>query len=1295
MDTPGHSLFGGTSLHLQGIGTLNFEDEEQDEEEEENRRKEEIQNMIVNAFDDLEEEESLADQSSHCPLGPDQVHQVAQHLGMEESERSVEMSHVQSGDGHRQRNYSNSQSSITEHYGHEGGADLFPKHRGTDLHSSCSSSQGSVNPWSDDSHEDVLQRHGPFVTEISEGGHHYSGQENLMRNPQQDNFDNRSIYNDEGMSLYVAGESYHADNYKPGFVDDEGSKETLSNQYKEGDIAYDQLKLLYEARGREIDRQMSEISKLKFESSREIRVLQHQLNLLKSEAESKEASVKQLQILLSEKDERVKKMVIDIKESHDKLKAAQDENNKIQFELESAESTISSLECQISELKAADSLARNQQLHENFVRKLQHNNQEEQYLMVTKLQESQKEAETFKQEIKRLRDELKNLRGTYDDALVQKTETVTKLTLTIETVRKQYEELLQAHDGQHILELQLKIRSLESSKQEFETKVRALESEVAKAREDLDGYDIAMKLGLMNDMVPYEDSMVQMGVKKTLNYNDTVTEVRQKKDTQNKLTESQERIKLREELKNSLLINKAKRDEIKVLREETREKQVIIKKAQSDLKEAQIEIKKLCGNLMKLQLEQAECQLRDDDGTKMSVVQAENISLRQELAPLYSSIRQLKLSFKKFNDLIQNWKNDLPNLNSEDNLAAIIERYDKWLQHVESYRNFVSEVEKFSESISQIREENHKLHEGQVLWEKRFHDIQIRLKVSEKMIIDAATDQGRPNEFNQACNILQQLLGNISRLVMVVKEENADVFNEKLNLQDQLTARHLEMEKLRKDIKDLQDDKEDLQLKMLAMSKKNEEEKEAALESCKNTYLEFHKEAVRELEQKIKTDYENIAQNLKGEINRLADQLSRTKELYIRICEEKDEIEDKLKQLEETAELEKSQSQKERQGSSTPTPHSSVGVNSEKTDIMQHVTKYENKIKDLELQIETLKENYKVEKKEILMEKEKLQIKYQQQCEEMETVREASLKALAELQVKCATLEECNVMLNDECRKLEENLLKMKEGNKKPEDVDLNEHGHWQFVLERHQKRVDEEKQELKMYYENLIKELENKYTTPEISKLLKNKMTKQEDDIQLLKNKVKQQEKDIKEITNECGRIKETAEVREHDREQEVRKFTDIVQNLEGQVKEKQDESNNARAAFQKYIQELNEHQALLNQKLKKAEESSAQLQETLAKYNKLKVSYMKFQNEYKIQISYYKEESNRMVSEFATKKEILLDRLRKCIEEVKQMCTSCIDNIISSLKGLDSMQQNMHQAVLELEELSKDIKNLTLTIT
>lgn len=1072
----------------------------------------------------------------------------------------------------------------------------------------------------------------------------------------------------------------------------------LNDQYKEAETSYAQLKLLYEARGRELDRQMSDSAKLQFESSRDIRALQHQLNLMGSENEGKSASIKQLQILLSEKDERVKTLVADMKELQSKFSAQQEENKKLHLELETAESTISSLECQVSELKAVDSLSKNQKLQEEFIQKLQQGNQEDKDMLLSKLQESQKEAQASQHEIKRLREELRNIRSMYDGAVMQKTETVAKLNLTIETLRKQYEELLKAHDSQEILKLELKVKSLEVSNQNLEERASMLDIELKKAKEDLQSYDMAMKLGVMKEVIPEEDSMVVLGIKKTLNYNDTAVKDRHEKGA---LPDGNEGLKMSEELKKSLMINKAKREEIAILREDVQEKQARIRKAASDLRDAHAEIKQLKEQILRLEMEQDERDVKDksnenglrgggttDSATKTEEIQAENSSLHQEVAHLVACVREAKQFFNTQSEAVTAMKNSLTDSLPQEQLMIIIPKMDEFLRFAETGRKLTAEVECLHDMVTDLRKENVMLHQAQILWEKRLGDLEVKLKVSEKMIRRVVTDPERANEITPSLTTLQKLLSDLREIMTAVMSEVQEAHQEKLIIQSKLSACQMDIEKAKDKIANLEQEKEKLETQTADLERKKTVEKNAQLESYQRTYLKFHEEAMHELEANVKVEYERIVMELKEKILEMGRELKEAKDCYIQVCQEKTQLEERLEHLENK--LVSQESQRIQQGTRTTLSTPDSGISSEtvahKPQEAQEVV-LQKEIETLKEELISVKEQYKEQSKNLEQQKEQFTLTCRKHLEEGDsrTCQRGNLCA-RDVQM-CSELEKVNQELRDQCQDQKEEILRLKETLS--EETVSEDKLAWKVILERQQKRMNEEKEELRAYFRNVIEELQNKYTQVGNSELLENKMKEQMSGMKIMTSKIKELENTVETTSRELKKAEDSLRAQEEEREKEVQELTDMIQNREDELKEKQEMVDAIRLGFMNYTKKVDSEHKGLTEKVQKTE---VELQEKERKYIHLKLKFRKF-NDVRNQNRYYKDELNKLSEEFAAAKAAIIDRMKDCLEEMKGMFVKRLEIVKESLRRVDESRQTF-EALQELDELTSNIKNFKLIV-
>ncbi|XP_050722604.1 myosin heavy chain, skeletal muscle-like [Eriocheir sinensis] len=1294
MDNPGHSIFAGGSLHLDGI-TANNEEEDlqrEEEEEEENRRREqEIQDLLVNVFDDLEDEESYSHHSGHPYTVPGGGGEGDEGGG---SGLGGALPEAYPTPTHHQVSHSSYQDNQSDIYGHQdayhqdGQFGGFPEDRQSLEDVSHRSSSSSVAPWSEDSRGTSptmfhpLQGHDTAGNDLDDG--------TMVGDPYERDY--RPMEDPECRGSHV--EAYSSDHFHPQHLARQDNQDMLdlNDQYKEAETSYTQLKLLYEVRGRELDRQMSDFAKLQFESSRDIRALQHQLNLMRSENEGKSASIKQLQILLSEKDERVKALVTDMKDIQSKLLAQQDENKKLHLELETAESTISSLECQVSELKAMDSLSRNQKLQEEFIQKLQQGNQENKDMLLSKLHESQKEAQVSQQEVKRLREELRNVRNMYDGAVVQKTETVAKLNLTVETLRKQYEQLLQAHDSQEILKLELKVKSLEASNRNWEEHASMLEIELKKTKEDLKSYDMAMKLGVMKEVIPEDDSMVVLGIKKTLNYNDTVA-----KDTlegggnkcNKKLPDGDEGLKISEELKKSLMINKAKREEIAMLREDMQEKQARIRKAASDLRDAHVEIKQLKERILKLEMEKDEREVREGSnenglrrrgGTSSSVnreeeIQVENSSLRQEVAHLMACVREANQHYNNLRDAVTAFKNTLHDSPSKEQLVPVITKVDEFLSLAENGRKLSGEVEYLHEMLTDMRKENATLHQAQTLWERRLGGLEVSLKVSEKMIRRVVTDPEKASEITPSLTTLQKLLTDLGEMVTVVKSEVQEAHQDKLRLQSKLSTCQMEVEKAKDRVAKLEQEKGNLEAQAADLERNKQMEKNAELESYQRTYLKFHEEAMHELEANVKVEYERIVTDLKEKIVELGRELKEAKECYIQVCQEKNQLEERLEHLENRPVPEESQRTQQGTRTTLSTPDSGISGEAVVHKPQQAQETMQNKeIETLKEELVFVKARYMEQSKNMEKQREQFALICGQHSEEVDNrARQRSSHGTREMQETCSKLEKLNQELRDKCQDQEAEIVRLKEALS--EEAMSEDKGAWKAILERQQKRMNEEKEELRTYFRNTIEELQNKYTQVGTSQLLEDKVMEQVTAMKTKNDKITELKNVNATISRELEKAKASLQVQEEEREKEVEKLTDMIQKREDELREKQEQTDVIRHGFQSYM-----------------EKAKAELEGKERKNIHLKLKLKKY-NEMRNQIKFYKDELEKVWEEFADTKAAITERMQSCLEEVKGMFVEQVESVKESLSGIEGSKQ-VAETLQELDELAANVKNIKLII-
>ncbi|XP_068211506.1 centrosomal protein of 152 kDa-like [Palaemon carinicauda] len=1269
MDNHGHSLFVGGSIHMDSIRPPDPDDDEEDEEEK-RQREAEIQGMLANAFDDLEEDDSFANMHSRYSAVSNQSHGYEDaHPDTPRPVQSLQYADDCPG------NVVESEVTSNERYATN---NRSIENLGADSHLSDSRSQ---TPWSDDSND-----HSNRLESLS---YHETARESFLypsevegSNNQRHFYPGQAQENECEASVYNAQNLYSAEKYKSGVNLDEGNSVSHSEDFRTAEGSYEQLKLLYEARGRELDNLTTELTKVKSDKQREARILQHKLNLATAECETKKSNLNHCQILLSEKEEMVRKLKMEVVELEKKNQELDHMNKKIKVELEVVQSVVSSLECQISQLKAADCLSKNQQLHEDFVKKLRHGNQEERDLLMNKIQALQKESDTHKREAQKLHDELKSFRKIHDDLLVEKTEATTRLTVTIQTLQKQYEGLLESHDSHKIIDLQLKNKSLESEKDQLVEKVKKLEGELEKAKEEIKGYDSAVMIGLFSDAMPgVEDSMSILGIKKALNYDDTTAE-EAKKIPKEPMNEVQLILKMKDELKRSLVANKTKRDEITRLQEEVREKQNQLRKTQSDLKSTQTETKELKAKILKLELKESENQLQSDpkerDSVDLTKTKAENISLKQELKTLFVAFQNTKKTVVEFSNFVNAFKGKF-NENPIEVTNDFISYCNKLLKTAEKYVEFISDFEKHQEVISNLREKVSKLQEESGVWEIRVHAIEVKVTASLRMIETALIDESKASEYTHARNILQKLLEEVKQHIEILKENSFNIQGRNIYLEDKLRTVELELEKQRQEVALLADEKKSFQEEMTALSKKKDEEKALAIQSCQDTYLKFHEDAMRELEVRFNAEYENIGTKLKQEITRIAEELSNVKGLYLNVCEERNELEDQLKK--QAGNVTNSSPKQVPNGAGQENFSKFPSIHS-----IQDIKFYENKIQELERELRNLRVKHEEEIKKFLTEKQKLEL--QIKANGGERSNETSLK-VKELKEKLSALEDANRILEEKIKQCEKGGCNLDSNSTVDENTLAGGHEKCQELLRTQRSRFDAEREELQSQFQKELSDLKGRLAAANELR------AKEVEAVNFHKDAMLEQEKHLKSLREDLAALREGAEIRDQESEQEVRKLTDMIMNLESEAREQQEEFKETKAKLQKELQNNYMDQQFMNNKLKLLEEEAEAAKVVSVKYNSLKRKFKDYHEASVEQREFHKGEIHRLNNEFVTFKETLIKRVKDYIEEVKRRFSASLESTVNVLKKCEVKDERIYHVRLNLEEVWKSGMNFSLKLS
>lgn len=295
----------------------------------------------------------------------------------------------------------------------------------------------------------------------------------------------------------------------------------------------DQLRLLYEARGRELDRLTEEAASL-----------QRRLVLLKAERETALAGESQAKVLLTEYEGRLRGLTEDLGEKGARVEGLEAENRQLRARLAAAEGTVASLEQQVAQLQSVNYIAKNRRSHEEFLKKLQGAHGLEVEDLRQKLRAATGRAEQLEDELRAREDDLATVRRAKDVALREKAETIRRLNASLDAAHQHIEALL-------------------SRKAEGAKGPCACEGQLQR---EVETFDALAKLGLFGAVLPpSESSADQLRLGKALTFDDDAGSASVGSPPQQEPGIDQ---CLRRELLQSLVTNKTYREQVARLKEE-------------------------------------------------------------------------------------------------------------------------------------------------------------------------------------------------------------------------------------------------------------------------------------------------------------------------------------------------------------------------------------------------------------------------------------------------------------------------------------------------------------------------------------------------------------------------------------------------------------------------------------------------------------------------------------------------------------------------------------------------------
>ena len=155
------------------------------------------------------------------------------------------------------------------------------------------------------------------------------------------------------------------------------SEKVLAKKFGSVNFRSDDLDILYNARGKEIERLEKELVAVRAENEAQLREVRHQLALAKSENHNNNMDNEQLQRVIQDTKRENKVLTDEIHNMKVQMKSLTVDNENLVSEAESNTNIISQMQLQLSQLQSSDAVLKARHQHDAMVRSLLDRHKEE------------------------------------------------------------------------------------------------------------------------------------------------------------------------------------------------------------------------------------------------------------------------------------------------------------------------------------------------------------------------------------------------------------------------------------------------------------------------------------------------------------------------------------------------------------------------------------------------------------------------------------------------------------------------------------------------------------------------------------------------------------------------------------------------------------------------------------------------------------------------------------------------------------------------------------------------------
>ncbi|KAF6129311.1 centrosomal protein 152 [Phyllostomus discolor] len=332
-----------------------------------------------------------------------------------------------------------------------------------------------------------------------------------------------------------------------------------------------QLQVLNKAKERQLDNLVEKLN----ESERQIRYLNHQLLIIKDEKDGLTLSLRESQKLFQNGKEREIQLEAQIKVLETQIQALKVNEEQMIKKSRTTEMALESLKQQLLDLHRSESLQRAREQHESVVMGLTKKYEEQ----VSSLQEKLDATVTALKEQEdiccHLEDKVKQLERNQEATKLEKTETINRLTRSLEESQRQCASLLHSGSVQEVAQLRLQLQQAQKARAMSENMNKTLQEELTELRDEISLYESAAKLGILPSDSEGElnteltESYVDLGIKK-VNWKKYKVQSTVQEDPKEELSKDEMILKLKAEMQRLLASNSVKRRLVSQLQNDLR-----------------------------------------------------------------------------------------------------------------------------------------------------------------------------------------------------------------------------------------------------------------------------------------------------------------------------------------------------------------------------------------------------------------------------------------------------------------------------------------------------------------------------------------------------------------------------------------------------------------------------------------------------------------------------------------------------------------------------------------------------